>query len=320
MVKYTFLLPAYKAFYFADALRSIKEQTYSDFYCVVSDDCSPNDLWTIFRKEVGDDKRFVYRKNLRNIGSTDLAEHWNLLLQECRTEYFILASDDDVYDCRFLEDLNGYTEKYSNVNLFRGRVKYIDENGETLEVETLFEERETQMSFLFKMYNTNFIHCIGNYIFKTKFIKDINGFIDFPLAWFSDDATILRAAETGTVCSNEILFSFRVSDYNISNIKSDKGKNKLKVKASQLYYCWFRDYLTEFVFSHTKENDLLFTKARKGCIERIISMITSYSCGLGFIHLFDIFIWRSRNDLFDGIRERVCYWWCLFTELKSLMK
>lgn len=50
MTKYTFLLPAYKPDFFEVALRSIKSQTYSDFKVLVSDDCSPHDLKSIYKR------------------------------------------------------------------------------------------------------------------------------------------------------------------------------------------------------------------------------------------------------------------------------
>ena len=48
MAKYSFLLPAYKPDFLEVALRSIKSQTFSDFKVLVSDDCSPHDLKSIY--------------------------------------------------------------------------------------------------------------------------------------------------------------------------------------------------------------------------------------------------------------------------------
>ena len=48
MVKYTFLLPAFKPDFLEVALRSIKLQTLKDFKVLVSDDCSPHDLKSIY--------------------------------------------------------------------------------------------------------------------------------------------------------------------------------------------------------------------------------------------------------------------------------
>ena len=86
-MSYTFLLPAFKITFFADALRSIKNQTYKDFKCLVSDDCSPDDIKSIFDRTVGNDPRFVYRRNEENIGSKSLVAHWNLLVDLCDTDY-----------------------------------------------------------------------------------------------------------------------------------------------------------------------------------------------------------------------------------------
>lgn len=55
MTKYTFLLPAFKPDFLEVALKSIKSQTYSDFKVLVSDDCSPHDLKSIYNKVCGDD-------------------------------------------------------------------------------------------------------------------------------------------------------------------------------------------------------------------------------------------------------------------------
>ena len=70
--KYTFLLPAFKPDFFEVALRSIKSQTLKDFKVLVSDDCSPHDLKSIYNKVCGDDERFTYRRNEVNMGSKSL--------------------------------------------------------------------------------------------------------------------------------------------------------------------------------------------------------------------------------------------------------
>ena len=72
MIKYTFLLPAYKPDFFELALRSIKSQTLKDFKVLVSDDCSPYDLKSIYDKVCGDDARFSYRRNEVNMGNNSL--------------------------------------------------------------------------------------------------------------------------------------------------------------------------------------------------------------------------------------------------------
>ena len=132
MIKYTFLLPAYKPNFLEEALVSIKEQTYADFKVIVSDDCSPHDLKSIFEKTCGDDPRFVFRRNEKNMGGKSLVSHWNLLVDMCDTEYFVMASDDDVYEPTFLEGVDKLTQKYPKVDLIRARCKKINEKGDVL--------------------------------------------------------------------------------------------------------------------------------------------------------------------------------------------
>ena len=72
IIKYTFLLPAFKPDFLEVALRNIKSQTLKDFKVLVSDDCSPHDLKSIYDTECGDDECFTYRCNEVNMGSKSL--------------------------------------------------------------------------------------------------------------------------------------------------------------------------------------------------------------------------------------------------------
>ena len=125
MAKYTFLLPAFKASYLNGMLESLKKQIFKDFKVIISDDCSPEDIYSICKPYL-EDQRFIYRRNEKNIGGRDLVIHWNLLLNLCDTDYCVMASDDDIYDEHFLEEIDKLTQKYPNVDLLRSRVLLID--------------------------------------------------------------------------------------------------------------------------------------------------------------------------------------------------
>ena len=147
-IKYTFLLPAYKARFFEEALLSIKNQTYTDFKVIVSDDCSPENLKSIYDKVCADDPRFTFRRNEDNMGSKSLVSHWNLLVDMCDTEFFIMASDDDVYNQKFLEEINKLTIKYPQVNLFRGKARRINECNNILFEDATHPEFLCQIDYL----------------------------------------------------------------------------------------------------------------------------------------------------------------------------
>lgn len=239
--RYTFLLPAYKPDFFEEALRSIKSQTLKDFKVLVSDDCSPHDLKSIFDKICGDDERFAYRRNEENMGGKSLVSHWNLLVDMCDTEYLILASDDDVYEPTFLEEVDKLAVKYPVVDLIRARVRAIDDHGELIEKDAIYEEYADDLEFLKQKHFNNALRCIANYVFRTSGLKKHGGFVEFPLAWYSDDATVMMMSENGAANTNGMLLNFRSSSISISSRKLNKADAYKKALATIFFKRWFQD-------------------------------------------------------------------------------
>lgn len=270
-MKYTFLLPAYKAKYLNEALDSIKCQTFADFQVVVSDDCSPENLHDRVLPYL-DDARFSYRRNEKNIGGHSLVEHWNLLVNLCKTEFFIMASDDDVYAPNFLEELNKLVCKYPTVDLFHARAQVIDDHGEVSMRDALYEEYASQIEFMASYGNQGHVECVPNYIYRTERIRQMGGFVDYPLAWCSDTATNNLMAQNGCVTSEDILFSFRMSGSNISSIsKEDERITRKKLKAAQLFYCHLeklfgsmpqpKDNLQQYYWDHAYQAQMGIVKS-----------------------------------------------------------
>lgn len=239
--KYTFLLPAFKGKYLDEMLKSIKAQTYQDFKVLISDDCSPEDLRSICEPYLSD-PRFSYRRNEENMGSKSLVSHWNLLVDMCDTEYLIMASDDDVYEPQFLAEIDVLTQRYPQVDLFRGRVRQIDGEGITLAADFQTESFEGQYEFLYTMFCQKRLMCIANYVFRKNALKKNDGFVDFPLAWHSDDATIMKLSEKGVGNTSDILFNFRSSGENISTTYS-KAVLVKKAIADLKFAVYFEDFV-----------------------------------------------------------------------------
>ena len=261
MSNITFLLPAYKAQFFRDALISIKNQTYAGFSCLVSDDCSPEDLKTIFDQTVGEDSRFSYRRNTQNMGGKSLVSHWNLLVDLCESKYLIMASDDDVYDAHFLEKMMHLAEKYPLVDLLRARCRIINAESVTLREDALSDEFESQDVFLYRFWAQR-ISCLANYMFNTQKLKQQGKFVDLPLAWGSDTATVLNVCMNGVVSPSDILFSFRCSGSNISTTL-DANTIRLKHKAYFLLYDFLVEYFQKNHPDDTPVSQYHYTEAKK---------------------------------------------------------
>lgn len=243
--KYTFLLPAYKANFFEEALLSIKAQTFRDFCVLVSDDCSPEPLKPIFDRVCGNDPRFAFRRNAENMGCKSLVAHWNLLVGMCQTEWLIMASDDDVYEPDFLEEMDKLQVKYPKVDLLHGRVREINDRGETNWTDAKYEEWVSMVGFMQFRSMKGHIECLANHAYRTSRLRANRGFVEFPLAWHSDIATNNYMAQNGCATTSQIVFSFRMSGENISSRFGNPKVSCKKILATYSFDRWMHDFTEE---------------------------------------------------------------------------
>lgn len=241
--KYTFLLPAYKPDFFKEALDSILGQTYKDFNLIILDDCSPYDLKSIVDEYK--DSRITFHRNEVNMGGKNLVSCWNKLLSYAEGEYIILASDDDVYELNFLEEMDKLAQKYPEVDLLRARVRRIDDKGEILAEDALYKEHGDSIDYIYQKHFNNGITCMACFVFKTEALKSEEGFEYLPVAWHSDDASSLKVCKNGIANSSQTLFNFRTSSVNISGRKITSKDALEKAKATLLYDSFFHKFINE---------------------------------------------------------------------------
>lgn len=236
--KYTFLVPSYKASFFEEALGSIKNQTYPDFKVIVSDDCSPENLKPIYDKVCGNDTRFAFRRNEENMGGKSLVSHWNLLVDLCDTEYLIMASDDDIYEPKFLEEIDALVNIHPKVDILRAKAVRL-ENGKVVLKDGDIPEYQNQKEFMQYFGAKNMVLCLANYVFKTEALKEMKGFPDFPTAAFSDSAAAMYLSGNGIATTKEILFTFRISNENLSCAKNYSKNAEKGVWANLMFLDWY---------------------------------------------------------------------------------
>lgn len=252
-IKYSFVLPAYKARFFREALDSILAQTYKDFELIIVNDASPEDLDSIVKSY--DDPRIRYYVNEQNIGGKDLVAQWNHCLEYAEGDYIILASDDDVYFPQYLEKMDALVQKYPEVNVFRPRIQYIDENGNVGTVDERCDEKINALEYAYRLFLGNIGSGIPHFVFNSKELKSIGGFVNYPKAWCADEATVLLMAKNGICIDENILFYFRSSGINISTINS-YAIVKEKLKSQRLFYDFMQDYIHELPINTTEEQEM----------------------------------------------------------------
>ena len=260
-MKYSFVLPAYKARFFKEAVDSILNQTYSDFELIIVNDASPENLDSIV--ESYSDERIRYYKNEKNLGGRDLVAQWNQSLSYATGEYVILASDDDVYSSEYLEMMDEMVQKYPNVNVFRPRVKRFDEKGKILQLDGYINEYLSKVEYLY-IWTSRWIGSgIPFFMFRREALMSIGGFVNYPLAWFSDDATVLNLADNGIVTCNKTLFAFRQSGESISTYSNTKESLCAKYKATRMFYDEYKKFIDTYLPQNSEEEHLLiFIKYR----------------------------------------------------------
>lgn len=237
-MKFSFVLPAYKATYLQQAMQSILSQTYSDFELIVVDDCSPEDIEGIVSGFK--DERISYFRNEKNIGGHDLVGQWNKCLSYAEGEYVILATDDDLYAPEFLKTFVPLICEYPSVDIFRARVLQVNSNNEILAIDRCYKQYLSSVEFYYHMLH-GMKGGIPQYIFRREALVNKGGFVNFPKAWASDDATALMMSGNGVVTSQEHLVRFRWSSINISN---DRRCGLEKFQARLLFSKWLQEHQT----------------------------------------------------------------------------
>lgn len=286
MPKYSFLLPAFKGRFLDEMLHSIQGQTYTDFKVIISDDCSPEDLKSICEPYLSD-SRFTYRRNTENMGSKSLVSHWNLLVDMCDTEFLIMASDDDVYEPQFLEEIDELTLKHPTVNLFRGRSRCINDKRVAKFDENVKQEWMDNLHFIHRIYQEDWAGGIASFVYKTQSLKEFGMFVDFPAAWFSDDVTNFLMSNNGCCFTSDITFCVRTSDIQISGQWGDLEDSKKKITATIMNYNWMKNYMVQF---QNYEDKKLLADVLSGYKKKIYSNIQNYiySCDSDYFfkHVF----------------------------------
>lgn len=254
-MKYSFVLPAYKARFLKEAIDSILAQTYTDFELIIVNDASPEDLDSIVHSY--DDPRIQYYINEENIGGKDLVRQWNHSISYADGEYLILASDDDVYSADYLKKMNTLIEKYPHVSVFRPQIQIINEYGSIIYKYECIKEYTTQIEFFYSWMKSKIGSGIAYYIFKRTDIIKIGGFINFPCAWGSDDATVITLSRNGACFYKEQLFSFRLSGENITSRLNTPILLKQKIQAYIMFEQWIKREIGNMVAKNLTEYQLL---------------------------------------------------------------
>ncbi len=269
------VIPAFRSKFLKESLSSIARQSDQRFTVYVGNDNSPEDLFSVcqqFQNEI----HIEYTKYDSNLGGKSLSNHWDRCVRLSKEPWIWLFSDDDVMgvQCveKFYETLHRTQMEY---DLYRFNLEIIDAYGGVLRTPDPHPEMETGSEFILRRLKGGCYSTACEYIFSRKVFDRENGFVDFPLAWCSDDATWKKFSErTGIYTIVGPKVAWRFSGNSISS--SGRRYAADKVRASISYLRWIREdkALSAYLDQEVGGVSRLFSRWFFGQIRRLRSRLS----------------------------------------------
>ena len=259
MNKLAIIIPAYKPNFLAETLKSLSQQTIKDFTVYVGDDASPHDIKKIV-DEFHNTLDIRYHRFQENMGAFSLVKQWERCVELSDEEWIWLFSDDDLLSPSAVDSFYKELKNKPNSQFFKFFTTMIDAEGKKI---NLFRDKtnlETNIisakDFISKrLRNDRFRSYVVEYIFRKELYEKYK-FINFPVAWCSDDATwLIYAIENSGIDVIQDTVYWRLSGINISSkdVKDDEKK-----KASIQYVNWLVNFVKQKNINIPKEEMLLW--------------------------------------------------------------
>ena len=239
-MKFSITIPAFKRTYLKECIDSCLAQTYQDFEVIIVNDASPEDLDSII--SLYDDKRIRYYKNERNHGAYYVVKNWNKCLEYATGDYIICMGDDDRLLPCCLNEYAKLISEYPELKVFHGWTEIIDENSQFVSFQYPRPIWESVYGLIWSRWKYRHDQYIGDFLFKIDDLRKEGGFYMLPLAWGSDDITVVRAAcNLGIANTQTPCFQYRRNRQTISST----GNALVKIDAICQEQKWYQSFLVK---------------------------------------------------------------------------
>lgn len=183
MAKLTIGMPVFNDIDFIEfSLKSILNQDMTDFILIISDDGSDDGSEALCKKYEQMDSRVQYIRQPINLG---ISKNMEFLLAQSKTEFFMWAADDDLWDKSFTRNLISLLEENKNAICAFSKYDLIDEKGLTIEFERDFDYSYKNCYGQVKKLINSADDGFGYGVFRTNKIRDVR----FPIWWYPNRKT-----------------------------------------------------------------------------------------------------------------------------------
>ncbi len=213
----TIAIPTYNRadHYLGQALKSARNQTYSNLDIIVADNCSV-DATATFVSSITD-SRIRYIRHPVNIGATN---NFNFCLQEAKGDYFLLLSDDDLIDDDFVETCMNSVQCDSDIGIIRTGTRVIDANDQILRESPNMVGGYSTSDFFRGWFAGKTAMYLCSTLYHTERLREIGGFRS-KHNLFDDGVTMVHlAAKHRRIDIRDIKASARVHEAELSFAES----------------------------------------------------------------------------------------------------
>jgi hypothetical protein len=197
----------------------------------------------------------VYKRFDNNLGSISLVQQWHRCIDLIQYEKWLLVlGDDDVLGENVVEEFYTFiNQKNEKVCLIRFNLRIINENGQLQSDDFEHRDHESDTDLLARMFLMKETITASEFIFSRKVYEENNGFVDFPLAWFSDYATwLLFSKQTGVYHLKKASVYWRLSGINISSKSTTLRETDLKIKSLFLFISFLEQHFINYEIKQKK--------------------------------------------------------------------
>ncbi|MFT4576418.1 MAG: hypothetical protein ACI9SI_001345 [Polaribacter sp.] len=267
------VIPYFKVTFFEETINSLAGQTNKNFKVYIGDDASPECPKKIL-KEFESKLNFKYQKFENNLGSISLVQQWNRCIDLIEDEEWIMIlGDDDFLEETVVENwYKNYEDFNKKSNVIRFATKDVYEETSIISKKIIQPKWEKAIDAFYRRNTGLTGSTLSEYVFSKEIYSD-KGFVDYPLAWHSDEQAWLDFSDEKPIYTiNESVVFVRLSTINITGKKDNFG---LKNKATLLFQ---KNFISKYLYFLPKPKRLHY--------------LLIYETTLKINDKLDVFKWR----------------------------
>lgn len=267
MMKICIYIPVTRADFLNQTFSSVTGQTCQDFQVLVMDNSI--DAHQIVKEKY--DEFFGKNDNAQlietphHLGDGDPTESWNYGLMYIETAYFTLLGDDDALATDYIERMYALMSE-QKAPIYRCKVNMINEHNVITKYGQLLPQSISWDEYIYNRKVYKHIQSTSEFCINTVALKNIGGYLSYPFAICSDDASYITLMLLGNMVSTNLTCAYwRRHGSNLSM----RVPYKIRVDALDKYYHYVQDLLN--CNKHVLDGDLVLNTVKVNALkERLL--------------------------------------------------